>query len=693
MAESTGWGRGVRASGAFLAFVGGSVLAGIVVTLGVTPGIVVAGVGTSAAIDVFDTLPEYLATGDLPSRNQIWGVRDGEPAHIADVYDQNRQELAYDDISVTLKHAAVDGEDKRFWETPGGIDPSSVVRAAASVVASGGDGGSGGSTLTMQLVRNIKIQQASELPTAEEREAGYREATKRSAQRKLVEMKQAIGLAKKYSKQQILGAYLNIAYFGDQTYGVQAAAEHYYGKSATDLTPAEAASLVAIVQWPDERDLSTDAHYGANVARRDVILRSMHAQGHLTSAELAEALAADPHDYVHRTAPKQGCVSAPRGLEFACDYAVRVARDMPQLGSTAEERADAWRTGGYRVQTSIDLGLTEQQKSLLDTYDPATESRLALGSTLDTIEAGTGRVLTMAQNSSYDRSADAPRGSTSINYAADTAYGNSGGFQPGSTYKLFTLLSWLEAGRSPDAVVDGTPRSRSTWTQCGSRITATWAPKNDSAGQRGPYSVRAATAQSVNAAYASMAAQLDLCDIRDLAERLGVHLANGEGLPANPASILGTESIAPLTMASAYTAVANGGVRCDPTVVDALTDRTGKALGGQTRTCRQALSPTVASTAFSVMQGAFRGGTASGGQTPDGATLFGKTGTTDDADQIWLVGGTRAAVTAYWQGNTDGVRSNLRHYGSGAGGTYAGARASVWRQAQEVVNRAVPVGG
>ena len=679
-----------RVAGAAAGFVGGSVLAGLLVGVGVTPVLAVAGIGTTSAIGVFESLPEYIEIGDLPQRNEVWAYRSGTPVHLADVWDQNRQELPLDRISDQLEHAAVDGEDRRFWET-GGVDATSMVRSLVSVAMSGGKGGSVGSTLTMQLVRNIKLQQASELPTAEERDAATQAATARSPQRKLAEMKLAIGLAKEYSKEEILAAYLNIAYFGDQTYGVQAASQHYYGKDAGDLSPAEAASLIAIVQWPERRDLSTPAHHADNAARRDVILRSMHEQGHLTRAELDAALASRPADYVRLTPPRQGCESAVRGAAFFCAYAVEVARDLPQLGPTAERRADAWRTGGYRIQTTLDVDLNTRQQAVLDRYDPASESRFALGATFDTIEAGTGRVLTMAQNKDYDRSADAPSTATSLNYATDEANGSSTGFQVGSTYKMFTLLQWLAAGHSPDEVVDGTRRERTTWTQCGQTIDRAWNPKNDSPGQTGPYRVRDATAQSVNGAYADMASQLDLCDIRDTAARLGVHPATGGELPANPAAVLGTTNIAPLTMAAAYAGVANGGVYCAPVVIDRVTGPDGDDLGGEPRSCRRAVSATVAATAFEVMQGAFHGGTASGGSTPDGATLFGKTGTTDAADQIWLIGGTTRAVTAYWQGNTDGGKASLRAYSSGEG-WYASTRAAAWREAQTAVNAVLPVG-
>ncbi|MGN6409833.1 MAG: transglycosylase domain-containing protein, partial [Curtobacterium sp.] len=245
----------VSAVGAFVGFVGFSVLAGLLVTIGVTPAIAVAGVTTTSTIGVFESLPEYIEIGDLPQRNELYAYQGGKSVHFATVYDQNRQELKFDQISDQLKNAAIDGEDKRFYDH-GGVDMTSLVRAGVGSLAGGLGESGGGSTLTMQLVRNIKMNQALELPTKEEQLKAYQAATETSIPRKLEEMKLAIGLAKKYTKKEILTGYLNIAYFGDQTYGVQAAAQHYYNKSATDLTPAEAASILAIVQSPNTRNLS-----------------------------------------------------------------------------------------------------------------------------------------------------------------------------------------------------------------------------------------------------------------------------------------------------------------------------------------------------------------------------------------------------------------------------------------------------
>ncbi|PZE85042.1 transglycosylase domain-containing protein [Curtobacterium sp. MCBD17_032] len=710
----------VSAVGAFVGFVGFSALAGLLVTIGVTPAIAVAGVTTTSTIGVFESLPEYIELGDLPQRNEVLAYQGGKPVHLATVYDQNRQELKYDQISDNLKNAAIDGEDKRFWDH-GGVDMTSLVRAGVGTVAGGGLGDSGGgSTLTMQLVRNIKMQQALELPTQEERVKAYNEATKVSVSRKLEEMKLAIGLAKKYPKKDILTGYLNIAYFGDQTYGVQAAAQHYFGKNATDLSPAEAASILAIVQSPNTRNLSDPKYYEANVARRDVILKSMYAQEHIDKKQFDEAIASKPADYVKLTDPTQGCkAAAGNGTQFFCDYAVQVVKEMSQLGSTQKQRDAAWRNGGYTIQTTLNLDLSGAQKVLIDTYAPNTESRLALGGVLNSVEADTGRILTMAQNKNYnqlagcgtegaDPNACAPATDTGINYSVDRQYGGGIGFQTGSTFKPFTLLNWLQNGHGLGEIVNGTQRGFTSYNVCGSPsgISPVYVPKNDAPGEGGNMTVENATYRSVNVSYVNMAQKLDYCDIRKTAESLGVHLGQprkpiaGYGddtskktttsIELNPSAVLGTNYIAPLTMAAAYAGIANNGTFCRPIAIDNVTDADGKSLGGQPKDCTQAIDPQVAATAIYALKKVFTVGTAVGGRTPDGFDEFGKTGTTDAADQIWLVGASTKVATVAWMGNTVGKQS-LR-YVYGPNGQYAGSRTALWRQAQSIVNTQYPGG-
>ncbi|PYY40764.1 transglycosylase domain-containing protein [Curtobacterium sp. MCPF17_046] len=708
----------VSAVGAFVGFVGFSALAGLLVTIGVTPAIAVAGVTTTSTIGVFESLPEYIELGDLPQRNEVLAYSGGKPTHLATVYDQNRQELKYDQISENLKNAAIDGEDKRFWHH-GGVDMTSLVRAGVGTVAGGGLGDSGGgSTLTMQLVRNIKMQQALELPTQEQRIKAYNEATKVSVSRKLEEMKLAIGLAKKYPKKDILTGYLNIAYFGDQTYGVQAAAQHYFGKSATDLTAAEAASILAIVQSPNTRNLSDPKYYEANVARRDVILKSMYAQKHINTKDFKEAIASKPADYVHLTDPTQGCkAAAGNGSQFFCDYAVQVVKEMSQLGSTQKARDAAWRNGGYTIQTTLNLDLNNAQKDLINAYAPNTEARLALGGVINSVEADTGRVLTMVQNKNYnqlagcgtegaDPNACAPATDSGLNLSVDQEYGGGEGFQTGSTFKPFTLLNWLQNGHGLGEIVNGTPRTFTSYPLCGSQSPTNYTPKNDSAGEGGNMTVENATYRSVNVSYINMAQKLDYCDIAKTAYSLGVHRAaprepvaafgddmskkTTRNLELYAGSVLGDNYIAPLTMAAAYAGIANNGTFCRPIAIDNVTNADGKSLGGQAKDCTQAIDPQVAATAIYALKKVLTIGTAGGGRTPEGFDEFAKTGTTNDADQIWLIGATTKVATATWMGNIQG-KQNLR-FVYGPNGSYAGSRTALWRQAQTIVNTQYPGG-
>ncbi|GAA4265469.1 transglycosylase domain-containing protein [Frondihabitans peucedani] len=683
--------------GAVFGFVGFSALAGLLVTIGVTPALAVSSVTASSSIGIFESLPEYIAIGQLQQRNTLYAKASGKEVPFATIYSQNRVNLKWDEVSVNLKHAVVAGEDKRFYQH-GGVDLTSLVRAGVGSIAGGGLGDSGGgSTLTMQLVRNIKLAQAQDIKDPKKQAAAIKDAKEVTISRKLQEMKLAIGLEKKYTKDEILLAYLNIAYFGDQAYGVQAAAQHYYGKSAADLTAVEAASLIAIVQYPESRDLSTPKNYDANVARRNVILKSMYAQGYIKKTDLDASVAESPAKYVHLKPATQGCaaVTWPGAQQF-CDYVTspEMIKSYSFLGSSTDDRTKAWNTGGYKVYTTLNLDLTAAAKGQIDQYAPASWTAFPLGGVVDSVEPGTGRVIVMTQNKNLTTNASAsPTGpNTYLNYSVDEKYGSSSGFQAGSTYKLFTLLDWLEKGHGVNELVNATPRPFPTMTSGGQQISTIdgdfpygYKPKNDEGYISGYMSVKTATAESVNVAYVSMAQQLDLQDIRDTAEKLGVHTATGKQLLDNPSSVLGTNNVAPLTMANAYATVANKGVYCSTVVVDKVTLPNGKETAGQPKSCKQVIDPDVAATAITALQGVFTYGTAAGA-LPDSQPEFGKTGTTDDADQIWLNGSTTALTTVTWMGDTSGGRHSLRQYSSPMGGTLATSRSNLFRAVQGTNN-------
>ena len=677
--------------GALFGFVGFSVLAGLLVTIGVTPAIAVAGMTASSTIGVFESIPEYIEIGKLQQRNTLYANQGGQPVPFATLYSENRVELKWDQVSQSLKDAVVAGEDRRFYEH-GGVDVTSLVRAGVGSLGGGELGASGGgSTLTMQLVRNIRIAQSQLIADPDEKEAAYKDAIKTTIDRKLEEMKFAIGLEKKYTKDEILLAYLNIAYFGDQTYGVQAASQHYFNKNASDLNTQEAASLIAIVQYPDTRNLSTPEKYEGNKARRDVILKSMYAEGFIDKPTEEASLASDIASYVVLTAPTQGCaaVTAP-GAQYFCDYVKKNIKNLAVLGSTEEERLSNWNTGGLNVYTTLDLDLTANAKGQLDQWAPASETRVRLGSVVNSVEAGTGRIVVMTQNTTFSELDTGDRTQTSVNFSTDRDYGGSTGFQPGSTFKPFTLIDWIEQGHGITESVDATPRT--FYLKAGGERQGGWAPKNDDGSKPGQMAVTTATAQSVNTAYAAMASKLDLNDIRDVAQRLGVHRADGGEISNFSSSILGTaDEIAPLTMATAYAAIAAGGKYCAPIVVDNIVNDDGVALGGQPQDCSQAVEPEVAAAAAKAMSGLWSNGTGRGALPGDGMEEIGKTGTTDKKESIWIIGATTKLATAIWQGNWTGPKVNLRSIGSPIkGGNYAATRAQLFKAVQTVNNTKYP---
>jgi membrane peptidoglycan carboxypeptidase len=685
--------------GGVVGFVGFSMLAGVLVTAMVTPALAVTSVAANSTIGVFENLPDYIQIGEQSQQNTIYAMRDGAPVQVATIYKQNRKEVTADQVSPFLKHAVVDGEDRRFYEH-GGVDLPSVARAAIRNQDSSSVQ-SGSSTLDMQLVKNILVQQAvAQGKTPAERDKLIFGATKATIDRKLKEMKLAIGLDKKYTKQEILLGYLNIVGMGSNTYGVESAAQQYFSVSAKDVTLAQAASLIAIVQQPNLQNLSNPKYYPANKDRRDQILDSMLTMKHITKKQHDEAIATKIKDEVKLSPPTNGCRNASvASAKVVCDYVSKLITSDPvgdaeakakaskatsaatanlvavakanaapyltALGSTPAERTANWQKGGYKIYTSIDLNLQDVAQDALNNWTPPTEARFDLGAAADTVEGGTGRILVMAQNKIFDDagvdpSAPADASRTALNLSADFPYGNSVGFETGSTYKVFDLANWLQNGHGLNDLVNGS----SPTTYAPSRFTAPCDPSaipskpyklfNDS-GSGGILTVKSALIRSVNNAFMDMATKSDLCSIRDTAKSMGAHRADFKSdLTANPSAILGSNEQAPLTMAGAVATIGAGGLHCTPIMVDKVVSPSGKDLPGQAKTCNQALTPDVAAGVADAMIGSMTGGTSSPGNPRDGVPIGGKTGTSPTTHQDWIMGTTTKTGTAVWTGNVTG---------------------------------------
>jgi membrane peptidoglycan carboxypeptidase len=680
---------------AILGTLGFSALAGVLVTVMVAPAIAVTGITATNTVGIFNSLPEYIELDPGSQQNTIAVRNPAQPDaaaadayfNVATIYKQNREEKSLDEISDYLECAAIAGEDRRFYEH-GGVDVPSLVRAAIGQVT-GDDGAGGASTLSMQTVRNILQQQAlnDDSLTEEEQREEIAKALDPTLDRKIKEMKLAIGLEKNYTKDEILQGYLNIAGFGGNTYGVQAAAKQYFSVDAADVTIAQAASLIAIVQYPNLRDLRNPEHYPANQERRDVVLTAMEDHGCITRAERDEALAIPvDENFVVPSPSSVGCRSASQGYGYVCDYALHVIDELESLGSTPQERKQAWDRGGYQLVLTVHPDLQAAAWNTVHQWAPSNETRFALGAVATSVEVGTGRIVTMAQNKTFDDSLEPadPLTTNAVNLASDVAHGGSQGFQPGSTYKPYVLLAFLAAGHGVNESYNASVREvnqaefadscdpylAADGTVLGPPWGGIYKFRNDS-NESGSYNIVRGTAASVNSIFIQMAKAVDQCDIRKLAESIGVHDAGGNELITRPSCAIGgcENNIAPLTQAAAYAAIANQGVYCEPIMIAEIIDPSGEVLPGQTQKCGQSqVSPGVANTAAYAMA-AVMGGTGSASNPNDGTPYIGKTGTTDESVHTWMVGSSTRVATAVWVGNITGKQAmrNVRVNGTSGG--------------------------
>jgi membrane peptidoglycan carboxypeptidase len=366
--------------------------------------------------------------------------------------------------------------------------------------------------------------------------------------------------------------------------------------------------------------------------------------------------------------PQGGCINA-TAAKYFCDYVDDLVPEMESLGATSEERLANWRLGGYHVYTSLDLSQQANAEATILAEAPADESRFQLGSAASVVQPGTGRILAMAQNKYFDPSDDNNVATTSVNYNTDKKYGGSSGFQVGSTYKIFTLTEWLKENHGLHETVDGRVKTYDQTTfkapcvaEGGGKPfggSAPWKVTNyGGSGGSAATSVMTATSRSINSAFVAMAHKLDLCEIRNTAESMGVHRADGGELQVNPAAILGTEEIAPLSLAAAFATIAGGGMYCKPVAIDRIVAADGEELPGQTPDCTQAVTPEVASgVAYALRSVMTSGGTGAAANPADNVKVIGKTGTTDGAKHTWMAGASTSAALAVWVGNVVGEQN------------------------------------
>jgi membrane peptidoglycan carboxypeptidase len=667
----------VQALALLLAFVltagvGGLLTAGLVL-----PTVAVANTATDLSVTAFEDLPSELERKPLAEKSVMLAA-DG--TELAEFYSENRVVVSLEQVSPQMQNAVIATEDRRFYQH-GGIDPAGMVRAL--VQNSFTSGTQGASTLTQQYVKNVLIETAARDNDLAAVEAAREAEGAEGYARKLREAKLAIALEKELTKDQILENYLNIAQFGVATYGVESAAQRYFGKSALDVSYLEAATIAGITQSPTAFDPVKNPEDSQK--RRDVVLGNMLREAFITREEYDAGIATPLPQTLNVSEPQNGCMAAGavvQGSGFFCDYVTQVIRNDPAFGATPEEREDLLYRGGLTITTTLDPRLQTladtEVKNTVPVDDPT-----GVGSAMSVVEPGTGLIKAMAENRNYNNSAEAAGRDSSVNYNTSFSYGGSSGFAPGSTFKPFTLLEWLKQGHNLNERVNGTERTLnlSQFTSCGQKYSnETWKVGNAEGGS-GQMTVLAATQGSVNLAFLSMAMQLDLCGIMDGAAQLGVVRSNngaeGETFGANPSNVLGSDSTTPLMLAGAYAAFSANGVYCRPTAITNIKNADGEDIAIPDAGCAQVIDPNVAAAMNLALSNVFKGTGRSLG-TPSFYTASGKTGTTTRNEHTWFVGYTPRLVSAVWVGYPDamrpmqGITINGRYARYAYGATYAG---------------------
>src|SRR6195952_5641896 len=552
------------AASAFLGMIAVAATPGVRVAVAVTPAIALTGTTAKNGIGLFEDLPTDLKIAALDQKTKIYAKSGGKDVLLASFYTQDREVIPFKDVTTTVKNATLAAEDVRFY-THGGVDPAGIVRAPVADLL--GKNVQGASTITQQYVKNVCVQEAESLHTQAAVDKAYNVCIEPSVGRKLSEPRLAIALEKKYTKDDILLGYLNIAPFGGRVYGIQSAAQYYYGVDATRLSVAQAASLLAMVNNPNVLRIDEKANIAPNTTRRNYILANELSHKLITQDQYDTAIKTPVKPKI--TAPQSGCQGA--GVSgYFCDYVVNTVLNSAAFGKDYDTRYANLQSAGWKIYTTLNLDLEKKAQSVMNTYIPKHSNVFNIGSSAISVEVGTGRIVTMVQNKNYNNAAGLDN--TVVNYNTDHAYGQSGGFQPGSTFKLFTLLQWLKTGHTLNQVVDGSARTiaPSTLTECGKPYQGEpWPFSNDAGDPSGPSSVLTGTALSINGVFASMAQQVDLCDVRNLAESMDVHPATGGQLDDNaPFVIGGASSVAPLSMATAYAGIANNGKTCTAVAIE-----------------------------------------------------------------------------------------------------------------------------
>ncbi|WP_087871719.1 transglycosylase domain-containing protein [Arthrobacter globiformis] len=641
-----------------LGFVLLSCLCGALVAAYFVPQIAAAGVAVSGTVNFYSGLPSELAVRPPAQTTKIL-TSDGKL--IASFYEENRVRVPLNKISPYVKNAVVAIEDSRFYDHSG-VDPIGVLRALVTNV-SGGER-QGASTLTQQYVTNV----ANEAKITSGREDEVVLSGDKTIGDKVREMKLAIELEKKFTKDQILEGYLNIVFFNRSAYGIEAAAQHFYSVSASKLSLPQAAMLAGLVNSPSLYDPVTNPENA--LKRRNLVLDAMLEQRKITKKQ-HDAAAATGVGLKLRVS-KQGCAAATIAPYF-CDYVSHLILNNRAYGSDAEAREQRLRRGGLTIRTTLDSRLQAAAQAQVNSTAGANPGKW--GASLVTVQPGTGKILSMAQNTVF--LPQRGKFDTQLNFNVDAKDPNgndlngAGGFQPGSTMKPFTFAEWLHQGRKITEVVDASRREYPLgfrWRDSCAKVVGGYSSRQRAAGLETADDLQNASAgyyrrmpadyglyNSINTATFAEVAQLDICGIHKMVKSLGLHsgLDGSEINMHQLGNILGGTAVSPLTLAMAFATFAADGRYCAPIAIQRVTDFTGRTLSSQQPACRTAVQPNIARGVNSVLQDVLKKGSGVyiNPKVQSKVPVAAKTGTNNSNGATWVLGYTTGLATASFFGD------------------------------------------
>ena len=543
--------------------------------------------------------PDYTSVDDYmvsePTR-----ILDKDGNEIASFQLQNRKTVSKDAISDNFLKAIVDIEDERFYEHKG-YDIIGIARSAIKTLTGSSQGGS---TITQQLVRNTILTD---------------EQFDKTIERKIKEIYIAAKCEEMFSKDEILTMYSNTIYFGSGAYGIEAASETYYNKSAKDLTLDQGALLAGVINAPGSLDPSKNPE-GAK-KRRDVILDKMYELGDITKEERDEAKAQDVVLDYH---PQDVSATGATKYQFFVDY-------VRQKLLSSYDSATVYK-GGLTVKTTLDQKAQDDAEAAV--ADVAANNGVdGMNAAVVALDPSNGAILAMVGGTEYS-------GAGSFNAATDASR------QAGSSFKTIALTAAINEGVNPD----------STWDATSPRYFNDGKYKVQNYGNHnyGHISLARATELSSNTAYVDLGEKIGISKVVDMGAKLGIDST----LNPNPSLVLGTAGVTPMEMAEVYATLANGGVHNDPYGISEIVGRTGKQLYKVQLNSKQVVDKKVASAVTEVLEGVVENGTAKGYGCKY-QPVAGKTGTTSDVKDLWFCGYTPNMAVSVWCGKNDSTTMKI----------------------------------